>query len=637
MGATPRPFSAGSVLVTRTGDGRTPLAASHVSREAFVDEVNPSTGEIIQSIRFPDGAPVWDAAGNLAGFPGCTLTSQYVTDGMPARAADGTFVAFACYSQGLYAAIGTAGVRQIVRFNPDGSFASQVLFSSGASQVRGLATVDGSWYYVGSSYGVYAVKSGVNPGGAANITVPVYVTPTTGLFRGMASLAGGIYAGTATSGIAQVQLVGGAAGVSAGPTVSPAPAPLSLPGLPNGAGGTAAIYFESPTVLWVTDWQNSASMLSKYTRASGDIASFWSTAPGYPKSSFVTVNGTVLSTEARGLTGWTDPGTGTFYLLVATGAGLLKFDPTTGYASVLLASCVNTAMKGVALSPALPSNTPTLTPSRTASPPVTPSLTITPSVSASPTPTRSPSATITPSITASSSATMGSTSSSTGSISASGSQTPASTPSGSQTASVTAASTGTATNTATLSGSKTVTPPATRTSTMSITASNTATMSISKSNTGTPSLPASPSGTSSVTSSASLPPTGTSSTTGSITGSQTPSLTASQTGTPSSSRTASQTGTPSSSGTGTGTASVSLTSSPTGSVAPSSTASTSARPSQSATKSTQPSPSATKTRTRSASGSRTKTRTKTKVRAGINSGGASAFSRTQFAIHNHIN
>lgn len=53
-----------SVVLVRVGDGRTPLSATNLGAPVYVDELNPVTGALRQSI---------------GPLPGCVMSSQYNT------------------------------------------------------------------------------------------------------------------------------------------------------------------------------------------------------------------------------------------------------------------------------------------------------------------------------------------------------------------------------------------------------------------------------------------------------------------------------------------------------------------------------------------------------------------------------
>jgi hypothetical protein len=62
-----------------------------------------------------------------------------------------------------------------------------------------------------------------------------------------------------------------------------------------------------------------------------------------PNDSSATV---VLATGGRGSTGWTDPASGNFVLLIASTAGIIRYDTVEETAALLRAPCDNTRYNG---------------------------------------------------------------------------------------------------------------------------------------------------------------------------------------------------------------------------------------------------------------------------------------------------
>ena len=222
----------------RAGDSRVALSQTHIARETYIDEIDPASGIMRQSIRLPDGGPTWNAAtGSLTSLPGCTTSSQYYTDGMLTLSGDGLSAVAACFAQPIGTALNGTGARHIIRIGYDGTVTSGSVFASGASQIRGAATFDHSYYWVGTIDGVLGVRGGLNPG-VGNLTSSTYLTPSGVTYRMVSLMEGGLYA-VGTGGMAPVVLIGGAGMANNAPTASPAPAPTAVPGLPLGlTGGT---------------------------------------------------------------------------------------------------------------------------------------------------------------------------------------------------------------------------------------------------------------------------------------------------------------------------------------------------------------------------------------------------------------
>ena len=336
---------------------------------------------------------------------GCTLNSQYITDGYATRSVDGFSVALGCYALPLNAPVNSSATKHILTIHADGSVRSRGVFTSGALQLRSLATVDGSAFWVGSSFGAEYVI----PSTTVNTSSSVLISSTSFGYRGVTLFNGGFYGALSTTSgtYSQVQLIGGAASVNSAPAASPAPAPTALPGITTGITTTASLVFADALTLYVIDYTTLTQSLTKYTRADGALSSAWTKAEGYPKFGFNVTDGVTgidatVATGGRGSTGWRDPATGTFYLLIASSAGILKYDTDSETTTILARPCDGTRWNGIALAPIPPSPTPTPTSTPSVSPSWNPSptssLTNTPSLtsSASSTGTPTPSQTATP-------------------------------------------------------------------------------------------------------------------------------------------------------------------------------------------------------------------------------------------------
>lgn len=55
--------------------------------------------------------------------------------------------------------------------------------------------------------------------------------------------------------------------------------------------------------------------------------------------------GDVLANGGRGSLGWTDPATGTFYIVTSTAAGVIKYNTETETAEVLASPCDGTQFR----------------------------------------------------------------------------------------------------------------------------------------------------------------------------------------------------------------------------------------------------------------------------------------------------
>jgi hypothetical protein len=277
---SPAPLTPGSVLAIRIGSGRTPLSSSSVAREVYIDELNPATGDRLQSIGpLPDGAPVYHPTTGALVSAGCTLNSQFVTDGYATRSADGFSVALGCYATTVGTSISSSIPKHVVTVHSDGSVRSRGTWTSGANQVRSVATVDGSAFWAGSSLGAEYIVPSTN----VNVSSVATVIASTASFsyRGVALLNGGLYgANSGSTTLSSVNLIGGNAAAAAAPTASPAPAPASLPGVATGLTTTASLVFQDAFTLWTVDFSALSAAVVKYTRPDAGVATSWTRADG---------------------------------------------------------------------------------------------------------------------------------------------------------------------------------------------------------------------------------------------------------------------------------------------------------------------------------------------------------------------
>lgn len=392
------PFTPGNFLTIRVGDGRAPLSSSSsIASPVFVEEFSPVSGSLVQTIRIPDGPVVWNSDGSLASA-GCTLAAQFTTDGFASAQANGGAVYLACYAYPVGATIASSGIKVVMKISPNGAIAPEMVFTNGAAQLRSIATLDGSVFHFGTSFGIHALAK--QPFNSTSVPASIAVTSTANTYRGVGFHQGGLYAAQAASGV-QVVLIGGVTGFASAPVASPAPAPTVLPGLLV-ASGTASFVFENPTTLWVLESSNIVLTITKYVRATVSATAAWSLQPGFPRWGFNASDGTTIATGGRGSTGWTDPADGQFWIITATSAGAVKFNSVTYEAVVLSAPCENTQFRGIAMVPFVPSpsSTPTSTPTTSGSPSGTRTSTAASSTSATATISSGVSATSTGSVSA---------------------------------------------------------------------------------------------------------------------------------------------------------------------------------------------------------------------------------------------
>ena len=458
----PRAFTLGSVVALRVGSGRDPLGTTTAVREVFLDEYSPVNGQRLQSIALPTGPAQWTASGAIA-TAGCGVVQSYHDTGYLTRSDDGTQLVIPCLSTPVGTLYATTLQKALGVVRYDGSYTAEALHTFSTGYYRSATMANGRYYFTTAS-GTQTVPRGNNISTAA-------VSMSSGTHRQITVFDNTLYS-ISTSTTGSVLIIGGTAGVI--PTASPAPAAVALPGVANGYSTSAAAVFAPDGLsLWLSDYSTAAGTLSKFVRSSTAQAAPWTKAWTYGNFTVSVGGAPTVITTARGMTGWTDASTGTFFLIAATPGGLVKFNTITETSTLLAAPCDSTTFRGVALSPIQPSisATPTATPpstgTPTASPPSTASSTV--SVTGSVTGTPPSTASGTPSLTRS--GTPSNTVSTTGSVSATASET----------ASISSSQTGTA--------SPSATHTAAATDSSSITAAATA------SHTGAPSRSAQPSAT----------------------------------------------------------------------------------------------------------------------------------------------
>src|SRR5690606_11755697 len=101
-------FTPGNIVVYRVGDGSGALASS--ATRVFLDEIDPATGSLVQTIPLPVAV---DGANRR-----CTANGTATTEGMFSRSADGRYLVGGCYDLDL-AATAPGGDRVVFRVGAD--------------------------------------------------------------------------------------------------------------------------------------------------------------------------------------------------------------------------------------------------------------------------------------------------------------------------------------------------------------------------------------------------------------------------------------------------------------------------------------------------------------------------------------
>jgi hypothetical protein len=260
----PAAFIAGDIVVSRVGTG---TALTSNATETFLDEYNPTTMALVQSIALPT------AAGNAL-----TEGGTFSSEGRLTAAADGHTLSIAGYQQIPGGSIsGVNGVVGVV--NPDGTVGTttQIPFADlGSSEsVRATASADGLGFWVTTSAYVRYVPLG-NSGSTSSIAVSNYFpSPTAPAISpsGQLYVDGG--AGAQSNGVPAIDgptTIGTKLPINAGQTGS------VLPGFPtnqDAAGG-----FPSSQQFAISPDGNTIFVADGRTDNFGGILEFFQSTPG---------------------------------------------------------------------------------------------------------------------------------------------------------------------------------------------------------------------------------------------------------------------------------------------------------------------------------------------------------------------
>jgi DNA/RNA endonuclease G (NUC1) len=327
------PFTAGNVVVYRV-DGNGAALNSSATR-VFLDEYTPA-GTLVQSIALPTTAALPQRA--------CTASGTASTEGAMSTSPDGQFIALGCYD----ATVGTASItgsntipRVIGRVDPNGNIDTSTSFveATSAGNPRTATTSDGNRFWVaGSSVGVRTTTLG-----ASAVT---NVSTTNANLRQLHIFGGQLYAGSGASTIFRLGQVGIGLPTASGTVTT------NLSGVPV-TNAYNSFYFAdldgTPGVDTVYIADETANAIDKFCLVGGT----W------------VAKGTAPLTAAHGLAGTTSgstvtlfatsgPSTATINALskVVDGSGYnSNFAPTT---TALASAAINTGFRGVAMAPATP-------------------------------------------------------------------------------------------------------------------------------------------------------------------------------------------------------------------------------------------------------------------------------------------
>ncbi len=328
-------FGAGNLLVCRVGDGAAGLV--NTGAAVFLDEYTPS-GTLVQSIAMPTTV----SGANRRLIASGTATSECALS----LSADGRYVLLAGYDAALGGATSLSGTtsvavpRTIARVDWTGNVDTTTSLTDAASgnNPRGATSTDGNQLWIVGGAG--GIRSAVLGG-----TTSTQLSTTVANLR-QATIAGGqLFVSTSSGSAVRVGTVGSGTPTTAGQTIT------NLPGFPT-AGSPYAFAFADLTAsvvgndtLYVAD--DSPGTIQKYSLVGGT----W------------VASGSISATGVRGLTLQVSGATVTLYgttggSAVAGGGSIYVATDASGYnvaatgtASSVATAAINTAMRGIVLTP----------------------------------------------------------------------------------------------------------------------------------------------------------------------------------------------------------------------------------------------------------------------------------------------
>ena len=162
-------FGRNNLLVLRVGNGRDPVTGTaNVAREAFIEEINPISGALVQTLALPTGAAS-NATGVIQG--GCLVNGASATMGQLALAADGRSVSMVCHPGQPGDSITSTTPKTVYRINPDSIRLAGVMTSflsstyvytanTGSPVTSNVVTITGDHYFIGTASGPFYLAAG---------------------------------------------------------------------------------------------------------------------------------------------------------------------------------------------------------------------------------------------------------------------------------------------------------------------------------------------------------------------------------------------------------------------------------------------------------------------------------------------
>jgi hypothetical protein len=346
-------FTAGDVVVSRVGTG---AALTSAATATFLDEYNPTTLALVQSIALP-------TAGNSL-----TEGGTFSSEGRLTASSDGHTLSIAGYRQAPGGSIsGVNGVVGVV--NPDGTVdtSTQVPFADLGSfeSVRATASADGLGFWVSTGAFLRYVpfgNGGTTPSTAVSNFFPSPTAP-------------------AVSPTGQLFVDGGAGAQSNGVPAIDGPASIGG-GLPTNAGQTGSVLVGFPTdrdtsgnfpssqQFVISPDGNTIFVADTRTDGQGGALEFFQSVPGFWTELGHLQLGTGADSGLRGLAANFSGSAPVLYgtTTASTGNRLVKITggtldgSTPGFASTTLATAAaNEVFRGAALAPTAAGATPSTT------------------------------------------------------------------------------------------------------------------------------------------------------------------------------------------------------------------------------------------------------------------------------------
>jgi hypothetical protein len=353
------PFTAGDLVVVRAGDGIASFSGGGTV-PVFLDEFNPITGSLVQSVPLPTTV----SGSNRA----LTLVGNGPSEGYLTPSTDGRYLTLAGYDAGVGVlaqsmsptGLGGSVDRVVARVDSNGTIVTSTVLTNayGAGSIRSAATDDGSRYWTSGTSG--SAGANANTGGvyviAQGATTGTRLSSDSNNTRNIAIFNNQLYVSSGPGTGAAVSTVGSGLPTTGNQSI----APFVTTGLSGNGGGSpySFVVFDLngdgvPDRVYVADDRvNGSGGLQKWTSTNGTD---WTLSMTFSPNT---------TTGLRGLTGQLVNGNPVLYATTTVSGGpiggsenqLVSFtdDGTnTSFTSLATAGSLM-AYRGVAFAPAVP-------------------------------------------------------------------------------------------------------------------------------------------------------------------------------------------------------------------------------------------------------------------------------------------